>query len=84
MAFENSNNGSDSNDKTSQQCKIGKLKQIWKLLIKFSKEDSCLFVAQEAIFLEQNMRFWLILGRLAILKKMFLPIKSNFQGQGPH
>jgi hypothetical protein len=26
-------------------------------------------VAPEAIFMEQNRRFWLILGRLAILKK---------------
>ena len=28
-------------------------------------------VTQEAIFIEQNMRFGLILGRLAILKKKF-------------
>ena len=31
-----------------------------------------------AIFMEQNMRFGLILGRLAILKKKLGPIMSNF------
>ena len=36
-------------------------------------------VAQGAIFMEQSMRFGLILGRLAILKKKsFGPIMSNF------
>ena len=38
-------------------------------------------VAQGAIFMEQSMRFGLILGRLAILKKKsFGPIMSNFWG----
>jgi hypothetical protein len=35
-------------------------------------------VAQRAIFMEQNMRFELILGWLAILKKTFGLIMSNF------
>ena len=35
-------------------------------------------VAQGTIFMEQSMRFRLILGRLAILKKSFGPIMSNF------
>ena len=35
-------------------------------------------VAQRAIFVEHNMRFGLILGRLAILKKKLGPIMSNF------
>ena len=35
-------------------------------------------VAQGAIFVEQNIRFGLILGQLAILKNKFGPIMSNF------
>jgi hypothetical protein len=35
-------------------------------------------VAKRAIFVEQNMRFGLILGQLAILKNKFGPIMSNF------
>ena len=35
-------------------------------------------VAQGAIFMEQNMRFGLILGRLAMLKKNLGPIMTNF------
>ena len=37
-------------------------------------------VTQEDIFMEQNMRFGLILGRLAILKKNGGPIMSNIWG----
>ena len=37
-------------------------------------------VAQGDIFMEQKMRFWLVLGRLAILKKNWGPIMSNFWG----
>ena len=35
-------------------------------------------VAQGPIFMEQNMRFGLILSQLAILKKKIGPIMSNF------
>ena len=35
-------------------------------------------VAQRAIFMEQNMRFGLILGRLAIMKKKIGLIMSDF------
>ena len=37
-------------------------------------------VAQEAIFMEQNIRFGLILGWLAILKKKIWADMSNFYG----
>jgi hypothetical protein len=36
-----------------------------------SSQSYYIEVAQGAILMEQNMRFGLILGRLAILKKMF-------------
>ena len=36
------------------------------------------YVTQGAIFMEQNMRFELILGQLATLKKNWGPIMSNF------
>ena len=41
-------------------------------------------VVQRAIFMEQNMRFGLILGRLAILKKKLGTIMSNFLGRFFH
>ena len=37
-------------------------------------------VAQGAIFMEQNMRFWLILGWLAIIEKKLGPFMSNNKG----
>ena len=44
-----------------------------------SEQSHYIEVAQEVIFMEQNMRFGLILGRLAILKKKVGgPIMSNF------
>ena len=43
-----------------------------------SEQSHYIEVAQEVIFMEQNMRFGLILGRLAILKKKVGgPIMSN-------
>jgi len=35
-------------------------------------------VAQGDIFMEQKMRFGLVLGQLAVLKKKLGPIMSNF------
>ena len=38
-------------------------------------------VAQEGMFMEQNMRFWLMFGRLAILKKIIWAVKyATFGG----
>ena len=47
-------------DLEKQEARIGRAKQ-----------SQNIEVAQGAIFMEQNMRFGLILGRLAILKQKF-------------
>ena len=44
-----------------------------------SDQSHYIEVAQGAIFMEQNMRFGLVLGRLSILKKNWWPIMSKFE-----
>ena len=46
----------------------------------FLMQSHFIEVAQGAIFIEQNMRFWLILGQLAILKKKWAVKYANFEG----
>jgi hypothetical protein len=77
-------------NKSDKNIKVGQVMSLCKLSsLTASKQSHYIEVAQGDIFMEQKMRFWLVLGRLAILKKelwanyeqLLRVVFSCFQGQ---